>query len=158
MTNLAEPFYKLNRREVDSVSYKLIKHLNKQARARSVMVSDHLNNNRHNVLRIMQYYSECRHKCMSNFPFIVIDEQGAVRITQTLVNHMLKLNDAILYAEGTQIEDIINDIDHVCSVSEETMNSKYAILDEIINQRIDAIRDTDYNGIIHPLDSFGCRP
>ena len=149
MTNLAEPFYKLNRREVDSVSYKLIKHLNKQARDRGVMVSDHLNNNRHNVLCIMQYYSECRHKCMSNFPFIVIDEQGKVRITRTLVNHMLKLNDAILYAEGTQIEDIINDIDHVCSVSEETMNTKYAILDEIINQRIDAIRDTDYNGIIN---------
>ena len=156
MTNLAAPFYQLHWHEIILVSYKLIEHLNKQARARGVIVSDHLNNNRNNVLRIMRHYSKCRRTCMSNFPFIVIDEQGEFRITQTLVNHMLKLNDAILYAEGTQI-DIINDIDHVCSVSEETMNTKYAILDEIINQRIDAIRDTDYNGIINMANSASFR-
>jgi len=143
---LAEPFYNLDYSQQSLVTKKLIRSVYFQASIKGVPVNDIIDTH---LIHIVRNLSKYKRACMYNFKFIKVGTNGRLIITQQFINLILRLNDSLNYTESGGWKDKTIDIDTICTESENIMNTKYSIMDEVIHQREKAICDIDYTGIIN---------
>jgi len=143
---LAEPFYNLDYSQLSQVTKKLIKSVYFQVAIKGVPVNDIIDTH---LIHVVRNLSKYKRACMYNFKFIMTDTNGRIRITQQFINLILRLNDSLNYVEAGGWKDKTIDIDTICTESENIMNTKYSIVDDINKQREKAICDIDYTGIIN---------
>jgi len=148
-----ELFYNLTHRQLVCVSNSLTRHVRNRADTNAIRIS-------HVLIKcafyIVHNLAKRARTCMYNFEFVrIVNEK--IRVTSTFVNLMMRLNDSLIYTEQGGWKDMIVDIASVCIESEETMNSKYAIVVGLEEQRAIAIRDIDYTGIINMTNNCSFR-
>jgi len=143
---LAEPFYNLDYSQQSLVTKKLIRSVYFQASIKGLPVNDIIDTH---LIHVVRNLSKYKRACMYNFKFIKVGTNGRLIITQQFINLILRLNDSLNYTEVGGWKDKTIDIDTICTESENIMNTKYSIMDEVIQQREKAICDIDYTEIIN---------
>ena len=143
-----EPFYNLSANQLVSMENGVIRHIAERVDRADLQLSMMMSKCVGVVLTILAWR---RRACMYNFEFIRLSSSGLVRITQALSNHMMIMNDSLVYAEEGGWKDMTMDIDNVCIESEKTMNSKNQIVIDIDQKRASAFRNIDFTGFVNAM-------
>jgi len=148
----SELFYNLTYRQLVRVSNSIERHVWRRADISDIRISDTFIKR---LFHVVYDLAKRSRMCMNHFEF-VRSVNGKIRVTQDFINHMMRLNDSLIFAEEGW-KDMTVDIDNVCTKSEETVNSKYAIIVGICEQRTNAIRNIDYTGVMNMTNNSSFR-